>query len=85
MARLPAPRKAGHRSAGALELSPRGLYTGSCGFIYRGESVANVAIRTATLQEGVLEFGVGGGITLDSDPMDEWQEVQLKTRFISPP
>ena len=80
-----APKKRAIEVLERLELSPRGLYTGSCGFIYRGESVANVAIRTATLQEGVLEFGVGGGITLDSDPMDEWQEVQLKTRFISPP
>ena len=80
-----APKKRAIEVLDQLELSPRGLYTGSCGFIHRGQSMANVAIRTATLQKGVLEFGVGGGITLDSDPMDEWQEVQLKTRFISPP
>lgn len=80
-----APKKRAIEVLNQLELSPRGLYTGSCGFIYRGESMANVAIRTATLQKGVLEFGVGGGITLDSDPVDEWREVQLKSRFISPP
>ena len=80
-----APKKRAIEVLDQLELSPRGLYTGSCGFIHRGQSMANVAIRTATLQKGGLEFGVGGGITLDSDPMDEWQEVQLKTRFISPP
>ena len=79
-----APKKRAIEVLDQLELSPRGLYTGSCGFIHRGESMANVAIRTATLQNGILEFGVGGGITLDSDPMEEWQEVQLKTRFIAP-
>lgn len=80
-----APKKRSIEILNELEPSPRGLYTGSCGYIYQGQSVANVAIRTATLHQGQLEFGVGGGITLDSTAEDEWQEVLLKTRFIQPP
>ena len=80
-----APKKRAIEILEQLEMSPRGLYTGSCGYVYQGQSVANVAIRTATLIDGALEFGVGGGITLDSEAMDEWREVLLKARFIQTP
>lgn len=80
-----APKKRSVEVLSELEDTPRGLYTGSCGFVQGDESVANVAIRTATLQQGRLVFGVGGGITLDSQADDEWEEALLKTRFIQPP
>lgn len=80
-----APKKRAIEILRELEPSARGLYTGSCGYLYQGESIANVAIRTATLTDGELAFGVGGGITLDSTAHEEWQEVLLKTRFIQPP
>ncbi len=79
-----APKKRSVQVLAELEDSPRGLYTGSCGFVTPDESVANVAIRTATLSDQVLKFGVGGGITVDSDAAEEWAEVLLKTRFIQP-
>jgi para-aminobenzoate synthetase/4-amino-4-deoxychorismate lyase len=51
-----------------LETSPRKIYTGSIGFMTpQGEACFNVAIRTALIQGGLLEFGVGGGIVWDSD------------------
>ena len=80
-----APKKRAIEILEQLEISPRGLYTGSCGYLFKGHSVANVAIRTATLIDQNLEFGVGGGITLDSEAQDEWDEVLLKTRFIAAP
>ena len=38
----------------------------------------NVIIRTFELHDGHLELGVGGGITVDSVPMLEWNECLQK-------
>lgn len=68
-----------------LEAVPRQVY---CGAVGMSSPVAgtelNVAIRSleysrATEQRpGLLRFGVGGGITADSDPDAEWQECLTK-------
>ena len=68
----------------ALEVTPRGPYTGAIGWVdadrRRGE--LNVAIRTfwfATGDDGPeLRFGTGGGITWGSSPDGEWAETDLK-------
>jgi para-aminobenzoate synthetase component 1 len=39
-----------------------------------------VAIRTFWLDDGLLKFGTGAGITWGSDPAGEWQETQLKAQ-----
>ena len=65
-----------------LESSPRGIYTGMCGYQYRDESVANVAIRSGLLRDGLFEFGLGGGMTVDSQASDEWQEILTKGAFL---
>ena len=68
-----------------LESSPRGLYTGAIGFHSPGkEAVFNVAIRTVVAERdsGAMEFGLGGGITHDSQPLEEFQESLDKARFL---
>lgn len=67
-----------------LEASPRGVYTGAIGFIAPdNEAVFNVAIRTLTITNGTGEVGIGSGITIDSDPEDEFEETLLKARFLT--
>ena len=40
----------------------------------------NVAIRTFWVEDEQLHLGTGGGITWGSDPLDEWEETELKAR-----
>jgi len=65
------------------ELEPvrRGYYTGAIGFLgMDGRMEWSVAIRTAHLRSGVATYGTGGGITLDSEPEEEWRETEDKAR-----
>lgn len=66
----------------ALESAPRGVYTGAYGFIDRdgGCSLA-VAIRTAVVRDGEVEYFAGGGIVAASDPARECAETDLKARM----
>lgn len=75
----------------ALEDRPRGLYTGSIGFIEPGGDAAfNVAIRTlifppqSGLQDGAAcaTLGLGSGIVADSQPAEEWRECLTKGEFV---
>jgi len=69
-----------------LERAPRGVYTGTIGFIApQGKSVFNVAIRTLVMKDGHAQMGVGGGIVADSDPTDEYRECLLKASFLTRP
>ena len=64
-----------------LEPTPRGVYCGSMGRLDAdGSLTLNVAIRTATLVDGVVHVPVGGGIVADSDPADEYAETIVKAR-----
>jgi para-aminobenzoate synthetase/4-amino-4-deoxychorismate lyase len=68
----------------SLEKSPRGIYTGSVGFIMPGGRMAfNVAIRTIGLSGGSGVYGSGGGIVWDSDAHREYHECMLKARILS--
>jgi len=68
-----------------LEREPRGLYTGSLGFVGpEGRFRSNVAIRTLELAaDGRGRMGVGSGIVIDSEPAREYAECLLKARFLS--
>jgi para-aminobenzoate synthetase/4-amino-4-deoxychorismate lyase len=69
-----------------LEPFPRGIYTGTIGFIRPGgDCVFNVAIRTVVLDSdtGAATFGVGGGITIDSTAEREYDECILKSSFLT--
>ncbi len=62
-----------------LERHPRGFYTGCVGYIDRSGGVSlAVAIRTAQLAEGVLDYFAGGGIVDASVVSREVDETALK-------
>ncbi|MDZ3830513.1 MAG: aminodeoxychorismate synthase component I [Sphingopyxis sp.] len=75
-----------------LENDPRGLYTGSIGFLEPGGDAAfNVAIRTLVFppssglrdQPHCATLGLGSGIVSDSVPGDEWRECLAKGEFVN--
>lgn len=62
-----------------IEQVERGVYCGSIGWIgIDGAMETSIAIRTITVTEDEISFGVGGGITAMSDPQSEYQETLLK-------
>lgn len=69
-----------------LETSPRKIYTGSIGYIAPNQRAQfNVAIRTVLIdrQTGQAEYGVGSGITWDSDTPQEYAECLTKTEVLT--
>lgn len=71
----------------AIEKEERGIYTGSMSLITPQEIKMNVAIRTISINkekgDGVL--GLGSGIVWDSNPQSEYEEVLLKSKFLTEP
>jgi para-aminobenzoate synthetase component 1 len=59
--------------------SPRGPYCGALGWVQGDQCELSVAIRIF-FKDTALRFGTGAGITWGSDPVDEWEETQLKAR-----
>ena len=80
-----APKRITMQYIAALESSPRDLYTGALGYIEPDSMRLNVAIRTLQITGGHARFGVGSGITIDSDADDEYRECQLKAAFLRHP
>ncbi|GAA4213442.1 chorismate-binding protein [Actinocatenispora rupis] len=73
------PKLAALDTIDELEPVSRGVYTGAVGYLAPGRrSEWNVAIRTAEIAGERLEVGVGGGITVGSDPAAEWAECWTK-------
>jgi len=69
-----------------LEAGPRGVYTGSIGYLLPdGRARFNVAIRTAwvDLRTDQLEYGVGSGVVWDSNSSGEYDECLLKSKVLS--
>ncbi len=73
-----------------LESEPRGVYTGAIGFVsppgVPGPRASfSVGIRTVVIdgESGEAEYGIGGGITFDSDPTAEYEEAALKARILT--
>ncbi|QBJ97581.1 aminodeoxychorismate synthase component I [Rhodococcus sp. ABRD24] len=78
------PKHAARQLLAGWEPHPRGVY---CGTVGMHSPIAgmelNVAIRTVEFDAtGRVELGVGGGITIDSDPDAEWQECLDKAASI---
>ncbi|MEG1311936.1 MAG: aminodeoxychorismate synthase component I [Romboutsia sp.] len=66
-----------------LEPTQRNVYTGSIGYIgFNGDMDLNIAIRTIIKQNEDVYFQVGGGMTWDSNPEDEYQETLDKAQSI---
>ncbi len=79
-----APKISTMRIIRSLEATPRGVYTGSIGFIApTGDATFNVAIRTLVVDRNCVTMGVGGGIVYDSNPAAEFAECQLKAAFLT--
>lgn len=70
-----------------IEKEERGIYTGSIGLFTPKEIKLNVAIRTISIDkksgDGIM--GLGSGIVWDSDSNGEYEEVQLKSKFLTEP
>lgn len=75
-----APKSSALRLIRELEPAERGVYCGQFGWIDADAQTAEVAvaIRTFTWAQGRLSFGSGAGITIGSDPAQEWAETELK-------
>jgi len=68
-----------------LEDSPRGVYTGTVGFMTPGrDMVFNVAIRTVEVRGNEAVYGAGSGIVWDSDALGEFRECALKADILRP-
>lgn len=67
-----------------LESYRRGIYSGAIGYITPGGDFDfSVVIRTAIIKGALLCYAVGGAITSDSDPRQEWEETLLKARALT--
>ena len=72
----------------AIESAPRRIYTGAFGWLKPGRQARfNVAIRTALVdrRNGLASYGVGAGITWDSDGHEEYRECLDKAAVLSRP
>ncbi|MFQ6605609.1 MAG: chorismate-binding protein [Fidelibacterota bacterium] len=77
------PKKRAVEFIGDLEHYSRGIYTGTIGLQYpNGDSDWSIAIRTILRNNQSLFLGVGGGITIDSDPASEYDETLAKARSL---
>jgi anthranilate/para-aminobenzoate synthase component I len=66
-----------------LESGPRTGYSGGIGWIgINGQLELGMVIRTAIFENQSVKIGIGGGITSDSDPVAEHQEIQIKAQAL---
>ena len=62
-----------------LEISSRAGYSGAMGWIAsNGDMELAMVIRTAIFENNQVSIGIGGGVTADSNPEREHEEIQLK-------
>ena len=93
-----APKRMSMQIIESLEAEPRGLYTGSIGYLnpcaggLGFEGIFNVVIRTLSLKpvsdpisDDLYQevYGVGSGIVIDSDPAAKYRECGWKARFLN--
>ena len=86
-----APKASTMELLAELEDGPRGVYCGAIGWVAPPSEPVRarfgVAIRTGVVDNanGAVSYGVGGGITWDSRPTDEYAELRAKAAILGPP
>jgi len=66
-----------------MEAGERGIYSGALGYIgSNGAMDLGMVIRTLVFDGQNVTIGVGGGITIDSDPVAELEETKLKAKAL---
>ncbi|GAW80287.1 para-aminobenzoic acid synthetase [Plasmodium gonderi] len=69
-----------------IEKIPRGVYSGSIGFIsVQGNFILNIVIRTAIIKNSTIFVGAGGAVTIKSDETEEYEEMLLKFMSVARP
>ncbi|MEL0320309.1 MAG: anthranilate synthase component I family protein, partial [Aquiluna sp.] len=67
-----------------LEVEKRAGYSGAIGWIAQsGDMELGMVIRTAIFEDDKVSIGIGGGITSDSAPEAEHEEIQLKATALA--
>ena len=67
----------------SLESGSRGIYSGAFGYLgFDGSADFGMTIRTLVFEGTSATLGVGGGITIDSDPESEFEETMLKSKAL---
>ena len=67
-----------------LEPDRRGLYCGAIAYIgIDGNMETNIAIRTIVIKDGIARYSAGGGLVIDSDVNEEYQEVADKAKMMT--
>lgn len=72
------PRDLAKQFIKSYEPFSRGLYAAPLGWISSHSSEYIVAIRSALLSKNTMTVFAGTGIVKDSDPLKEWEELELK-------
>ncbi|WP_082676834.1 aminodeoxychorismate synthase component I [Peptoniphilus phoceensis] len=76
-----APKKRTLEIIDELETYPRGVYSGTIGYISNNSTMDfNIVIRTALIEKDKASIGVGGAIILLSDEEEEFDEIVLKAK-----
>ncbi len=66
----------------ANEQHKRGLYTGYLGMLEKDKISLFVNLRCMQIYAGRFDLYIGGGITKDSDALEEWKETELKSKTL---
>ncbi|RIN24826.1 aminodeoxychorismate synthase component I [Mammaliicoccus vitulinus] len=78
-----APKESTMRIIKNLEKTARGIYCGAIGLLLPdGRMIFNVPIRTIHNNEKRAIYGVGSGITIDSNAEAEIEEFNMKTKIL---
>lgn len=78
-----APKHRAMQILSELEGYQRGVYSGGIGWIAADGSMdLGMVIRTAVFEGDLVSIGIGGGITIDSIPEREHEEIVLKSNAL---